>query len=105
MGKRQFRELDGFIKNLKQDYSDAIVYLFGSRARGDELKDSDYDIFIISDKFKNQKFVKRLEKIQEYWTLPQLLESLCYTKEEFQEKMKQINIVSHGMKDAIKLTS
>ena len=46
MGKRQFRELDGFIKNLKQDYSDAIVYLFGSRARGDELKDSDYDVIL-----------------------------------------------------------
>ena len=98
MGEK--KPLKHFIKKLKEKYKDARVYLFGSRARGDELKGSDYDLIIISEKFGKKNFVERMITMQFLWEGAELLEALCYTPEEFERMMKSINIVSHSMKYA-----
>ncbi len=94
------KPLADFIRKLKEKYKDVKVYLFGSRARGDELKGSDYDLIIISEKFKEKRFVERLIEMQFLWEGNELLESLYYTPEEFENMKKKINIVSHAMKYA-----
>lgn len=92
--------LKSFVTKVKKDYPDVKIFLFGSRARDDYLKDSDYDLFIISDVFEKDKFVYRMIKMQDYWSLPQMLEALCYTKKEFEKMKSGINIVSHSLKYA-----
>ena len=95
MGKKE--PLKDFVKKLKNEYPDAEAYLFGSRAKGEELKNSDYDIIVVSEKFKKKKFIERMVDMQFLWEGKQLLESLCYTPEEFNKMKKRINIVSHAM--------
>jgi len=59
--------------------------LYGSRARGEELKSSDVDLIVISPRFEGTRFVDRIGPLLGEWPcgLPPL-EVLAYTPEEFE---------------------
>jgi predicted nucleotidyltransferase len=92
-----------FVKKIKSKYSPLKVILFGSRARGDHLKTSDFDFIVVSSKFKQQPFIFRASNLYDYWTASYDIESLCYTPEEFERKKKQIGIVSQAIKEGIEI--
>lgn len=83
------------IANLIRQYinkvdSDAEVVLYGSRARGDERADSDWDIlvltnypvdFAIEDKFRDALFDLELET-------GEVLTVFVYSKEEWQSRQR-----------------
>lgn len=76
--------------------------LFGSRARGDELVDSDYDVVLVSPDFEGVFFSQRSASMYDFWKhWPIEIEPLCYTPEEFEIKKKQIGIVSEAVKEGI----
>jgi len=79
------------------------IFLFGSRARGDNFLESDFDFVIVSEDFKNIPFIFRASKIYDYWNQKQDIEPLCYTPEEFEKKKKQIGIVRQAVKEGIEL--
>lgn len=54
--KLTLRALRKYIIFLKKIFSPEKIILFGSRVRGDHLKDSDFDLIVISDKFRNINF-------------------------------------------------
>jgi len=75
--------------------------LFGSRARGDYLEDSDFDLLIVSPDFKG-KIVERVSGLYDYWDYyPLEIEPLCYTPEEFEKMKKRIGIVQQALVDGI----
>ena len=45
-GEYSIRELSGIVGPVARKYHITAVYLFGSRARGDNRKDSDYDLIV-----------------------------------------------------------
>jgi predicted nucleotidyltransferase len=45
-GELSFEELCGIVAPIAKEHGVIRVYLFGSRARGDNLEDSDFDFFI-----------------------------------------------------------
>jgi len=76
------------------------AFLFGSRARGDHLKGSDYDLLIISRKFKGIPFTARagiLLRVLGPWA--DRVEVLCYTPDEFKRKSKELGVVSEAIKE------
>lgn len=97
-------ELDVFLSLIKNKYSPEKIILFGSRARGDSLSHSDYDIIIVSKAFEGIKFIRRMEQIYDIWDNPIDLDVLCYTPEEFVKKSHQIGIVQNAVKEGIVLT-
>jgi len=104
MGRKKDKKIEEFIKRLKKKFRIYKVILFGSRAYGEPLKNSDYDLIIVSDDFKNIRFIDRtkiVSKLWKHWETP--LEALCYTIEEFEEKKKGINIVSEAVKKGIEI--
>ncbi len=103
MGRLNDRLAEEFAGRVKKKYADARVLLFGSRARQDQLNDSDYDFIIVSDQFQGIPFVERMAQFQSLWKAKPLLETLCYTPKEFEKKRKQIGIVSTALNDAIQL--
>ncbi len=79
----------------------ARVILFGSRARGDELDDSDYDLLFVSPAFAGVAWTARLRAILELWDLDVDLEPLCYTPEELARKAREISTVAEAVRDGV----
>jgi len=76
--------------------------LFGSRARGDHLRNSDYDVILVSTDFEGMFFTRRSALMYDFWNhWPIQIEPLCYTPEEFEAKKKQIGIVSQAVREGI----
>jgi len=95
--------VDRFLAVIIDKYLAEKVLLFGSRARGDHLIDSDVDMIIVSKKFEGVNWLKRIRDISVEWEGLVLLEAICYTPEEFEEKREEIGIVNEAVKEGIEL--
>ncbi|BAI60936.1 putative nucleotidyl transferase [Methanocella paludicola SANAE] len=80
--------IDRFLAVIKEKYSPEKVLLFESRARGDNLIDSDVDLIIMSEKFEGINWLKRIRDVAVYWEGLVPLEPICYTPAEFEEKRR-----------------
>jgi len=67
------------------------AFLFGSRARGDYLDESDWDIMIVSPEFADIPFPDRATLFLRKVPLRRV-ELLCYTEEEFQDRVGELGI-------------
>jgi len=101
------QELEPFVHEFARCLRDEIgaqtVILFGSRARGDWLKDSDYDFVVVAEQFANVPFIRRPVDLYQYWQGHPGVELLCYTPEEFERKRRQITIVREAVRDGIEI--
>jgi predicted nucleotidyltransferase len=103
MDKEQSAILKRFSKAIKTAFPDAKVYLFGSRARGENLKTSDYDFIVVSSSFKGIKTPKRLEQVYAYWDERYNADILPYTPEELAKQQKLLTIANKAMQEAVEL--
>jgi len=95
--------IDRFLAIIKEKYSPEKVLLFGSRARGDHLVDSDVDMIIVSERFEGVNWLKRIRDVSVYWEGLVPLEPICYTPAEFEEKKKMIGIVREAVREGVEL--
>jgi len=79
--------LTRFRRSLRAEYSDAQAYLFGSHADGTMVEDSDFDIVVISDRFRGQSYVSRVAAIRQLAPEEKAFEILAYTPAEFREAL------------------
>ena len=101
MGRKTDSEkVSEFAKKVIADYPDARVIFFGSRARGDALQESDFDLIVVSKAFGKSNFFKRTEKMYDYWSEKAPLEVFCYTPKEFNKKKNEIGIVKNAVETA-----
>lgn len=102
MGQEADSRIADFVKSVKKKYNISQAIFFGSRARGDHLKDSDYDIILVSEDFRDIFFSKRCALMYDFWHhWPLEIEPLCYTCEEFEAKKNQIGIVAEAVREGI----
>lgn len=98
MGEKGIRIIDiEHLRGLLHNSSIQIksAFLFGSRARGDWLEESDWDIMVISPEFADISFPDRATMLLRRVPLRKV-ELLCYAEEEFQERMGEIGIVAEA---------
>lgn len=100
MGSKGIRIKD--IEHLKQVLKKSKLnidgaYLFGSRAKGEYLEGSDWDLMVVSDDFEGISFPERATFFIKYIPLRRT-DIFCYTKKEFKKKAKEIGIVSEALK-------
>jgi hypothetical protein len=102
MDKIKYENLDNVLKNFKinvlKKYPDAKIILFGSRARGDNLKNSDYDLIVLSDLFKGKKIPERFD-VYECFEGKNNVDILPYTFEEFDEYSNRLTIAGKAKKE------
>jgi predicted nucleotidyltransferase len=96
-------ELLAYIRHFLSAVKAEEGYLFGSRARGDHLENSDVDLIIISDSFQGVKFPWRLVGLQKHWDLPYFLEALPYTRAEAQSLVATSGVVAEALKTGIRV--
>jgi len=92
-----------FARRLHEEIGAQKVILFGSRARGDWLHESDYDFIVVAERFEGVHFASRPVDLYQYWTGRPGVELLCYTPEEFERKRRQISIVREAVREGIEL--
>ncbi len=92
-----------FARSLHQQIDAQKVILFGSRARGDWLRESDYDFVVVSERFEGVPFPQRPVDLYQYWQGHPGVELLCYTPEEFERKHQQITIVREAAREGVEL--
>ena len=97
------REIEKFLGKVIEKFKPRLVILFGSRARGDYLKSSDYDILIVSEHFRKLDFRERIVRIYELMDEPLRVDVLCYTPEEFEKKRKELGIVRKALEEGVVL--
>ncbi len=93
---------------LRRYIPDAKIILFGSRARGDELKSSDIDLIVVSRIFEGMHFTDRASYVLRIlWNnnvLPRVgVDVLCYTPNELEKKKNEISIVREALRYGIEL--
>jgi len=96
-----FREL--YLSKLIDSYDPTRILIFGSRAQGTPLKESDLDLLVVSKTFEGIPFIQRAHHL--LWTLrvPFPIEVLCYTPEEYERKRKEIGVVRIASEEGVDL--
>ena len=95
-----------FAQRLSEDIGATEVLLIGSRARGTQDADSDYDIIIVSerfegvDRFERQRGLKALfYEVGGYAPM----DLYCLTPEEFESGKNRITMLADVLPEAIDL--
>ena len=93
-----------FISQLRARFIVEKAIIFGSRARGDYMNDSDYDILIVSPDFKGIPMSERIANVLDLWEyFPVDMDPLCFTPDEFEKKRHQIGIVQKATQEGIEI--
>ncbi|MEW5896595.1 MAG: nucleotidyltransferase domain-containing protein [Nanoarchaeota archaeon] len=102
MGKKTDPNITDFINRVKKKYKIEKAIFFGSRARGDHFKNSDYDVILVSPDFEGIFFTKRISRMYPFWKhYPLEIEPICYTPKEFKKKSKEHGLVKQAIKEGM----
>ena len=99
MDKREIRRIEPFLRRVKKEFSPQKILLFGSRAKGEDWKRSDYDFIIVSERFRGMHWLERISRVVRLWDLPTDIDVLPYTPEEFEDKSVNSSTVRSAIKD------
>ncbi len=94
-----------FLARLEENLEPERIILFGSRSRGDHKETSDFDLVVVSKKFKGVPWVKRAPMVIRLWDYPLDLEAICLTPEEFDKRSEELSIVGEAAKSGIEVHS
>jgi predicted nucleotidyltransferase len=104
MGKEPDGRIREFARRIKEGLPIDRIILFGSRARGDNFRNSDYDIIVISEYFSGMRFAERIALVLDFWNdYPLELEPICYTPKEFKNKSGQIGTIGSAITEGIEI--
>ena len=101
--KKHLVYLKEFKKRLKVGVGVDKMILFGSRVSGKSSRWSDFDLIIVSPKFRKLDFIQRGAKMYDYWNIDYPVDFLCYTPEEFNKLKKQITIVKEAVEHGVEI--
>ena len=94
-------KLKRFKRKLARRYGVKTFLLFGSRARGDHLENSDVDVLVVGEGFRGISFPRRLSDVSELWMDVPSIEALCYAPEEFARLKNQSYVVRAAVREGI----
>ena len=101
--KSIIKNLKIFKLNLNKEIPIEKMIFFGSRIKGKYNRDSDVDLILVSNKFKNKRFRFRPLGFHNYWNLKYPVDFLCYTPQEFNKLKKQVTIVREAVREGIEI--
>lgn len=103
LSKRQRRELVAFLRRLREELGAREVYLFGSRVYGVPLKDSDLDMIVVSEKFRERSFIENMELLSRMWDGSFTIEAFPYTPEQIRKYKDRKVVVAEALERGVKI--
>ncbi len=95
-------QMKKFVKDVKLAFN-AQILLFGSRAKGEQRKDSDYDLIIVSDFFKGIPFADRAYHVWIRTKAAVPADIFCYAPRELKKTAKKSVVLKDALSYAIPL--
>lgn len=104
MSKEDRKILNEFMARVHERFSDARVWAFGSRARGDATWESDFDLFIVLSKV-DQKIDRWIRDIA--WEIgfenERVITTVLIDKKQFEQgPMSESTIVDNILREGIR---
>lgn len=97
------RRLKPFLERVRRRLGTVRFILFGSRARGDALKDSDYDLLVVSAAFSGIRFYERHVLLYSLQRERLDIDVICLTPEEFTARSKELSVVGIAAREGVEL--
>ncbi len=85
------------IPKIKEAYSPEKVLIFGSRIKGNADEDSDIDVIIVSDLFRDIPFIDRMPLLLKLVRFPIHIDFICYTPDEFERIKDKSSVVMDAL--------
>ena len=98
------KPLQPFLKKIVLKFNPEKIILFGSRARGEAYKSSDYDLLLVSSEFTPYGMYERMIRIYQLQQIPLAIDLLCLTPLEFNGRKKEHGIVQEAVREGIDIT-
>jgi predicted nucleotidyltransferase len=95
-----------FAEALRAEIGATDVFLFGSRARGEERADSDYDLIVVSPRFAGVPSRQRARGLREVWERVGgygSMDLICMTPEEFEAAKHRISLIQAVLAELVDL--
>lgn len=90
-----------FTAEIRSAFPDAEIMLFGSRAKGTARLDSDYDLIVVSEKFRKIPFINRASEVWRNSNTIIAADILCYAPGEVDKIAKKSVILTEALKHAV----
>jgi predicted nucleotidyltransferase len=103
LSERRKRELARFLKRLKRELGVVEVYIFGSRAYGNPLLESDLDMIVVSEEFGKRSFIENMELLSRMWDGSFTVEMFPYTPEQLRKYAERKTVVSEALRKGIRI--
>lgn len=101
MVRKKDHDLRFLVNTLKSVFPDARVLLFGSRARGDYLKESDYDLILISNRFAATDMRERIKTVNKHKPIGMAADIIPLTPEEWEQRRNELSIIGEAAREGI----
>jgi len=98
--------LKRFAERLRTEKGATEVLLFGSRATGQALPDSDYDLIVVSPWFEGVAHPTRAWGLRDMWYASggrAPMDLFCLTPDEFESARQQITLVAAVLPHSVSL--
>ena len=86
---------------IEEQFAPIHFILFGSRINGTPHEWSDIDMIVVSERFRDIRFVRRAYHFQTILRPHISLTSLCYTPEEFANLRSGIGVVADACREGV----
>jgi predicted nucleotidyltransferase len=86
---------------IRRLYQPSRLILFGSRAAGNAEEYSDIDLILVSECFRGQRFLDRLNGFNRQMAWDRHIDALCYTPEEFASRLRLPTLVKEAAREGI----
>jgi len=88
---------------LVAEFKPEMVIMFGSRIKGLAHDDSDIDIIIISDYFRDIPFVKRMPLVLKKGSFEKHIDYICYTPAEYERLKTRSTLLMEAVETGLRV--
>jgi predicted nucleotidyltransferase len=88
---------------LVREFQPEDVIVFGSQVTGNAHKDSDIDVVIIAESFKDIPFIRRMPAVLRKARFPKHVDYICYTPKEFDNIKDKSSIIMDALETGLKV--
>lgn len=91
------------LPKIIEEFHPERVILFGSRIRGEAKEESDLDVILVAEIFKEIPFLKRMPAVLRKTKFPKHIDHMCYSPEEFNRVKEMSSVVQDALEQNIEL--